>query len=140
MEEILKRVWENLVNRLSGPLNFRFIVQPAVAAFLAIRAGLKDAEHERPAFLWAAITNPSYRHHLFRQFWSDTWKVFAIAIALDAVYQLTVHRQVYVLELIIVATFLALVPYLFLRGPVNRVARLFSPGQQRLKDTARNNK
>lgn len=118
MEEILKRVWINLFNRLSGPLDFRFIVQPAVASFLAIRAGLKDAQQERPAFLWAAITNPSYRSHLFRQFWNDVWKVFAIAVILDAIYQLIVHHGVYVLELILVATILALVPYLLLRGPV----------------------
>ena len=75
MEEILKRVWENLFSRLSGPLNFRFIVQPVVASFLAIRAGLKDAQQDRPAFLWAAITNPSYRPNLFRQFWNDAWTV-----------------------------------------------------------------
>jgi drug/metabolite transporter (DMT)-like permease len=125
MDEILKRVWENLVNRLSGPLNFRFIVQPAVAGFLAIRAALKDAQEERPAFLWAAITNPLYRHHLFRQFWNDSWKVFALAIVLDAIYQLIVHRGVYVLELFLVAAILALVPYVLLRGPVTRITKLF---------------
>lgn len=125
MEEILKRVWENLLNRLSGPLNFRFIVQPAVASFLAILAGSKDARQQRPAFLWAAITNSSYRSHLFREFWKDAWKVFALAAVLDAIYQLIVHRGVYVLELLIVATILALVPYLVLRGPVNRIVRLF---------------
>lgn len=125
MDEILKWVWENLLSRLSGPLNFRFIVQPAVASFVAIRAGLRDAQQERPAFLWAAITNPSYRPHLFRQFWNDARKVFALAIVLDAIYQLIVHHGVYVLELVLVATILALVPYLLLRGPVNRIVRLF---------------
>lgn len=131
MEEILKRVCENLFRRLSGPLNFRFIVQPAVAIFLAIRAGLGDARQERPAFLWAAITNPSYRPHLFRQFWNDAWKVFVLAIVLDAIYQLIVHRGVYLLELLLVATILALIPYLLLRGPVNRIARLFHRDNKR---------
>lgn len=125
MEDILKRVWENLLGRLSGPLNFRLIVQPAVASFLAVRAGLKDAQQERPAFLWAAITNPPYRRNLFRQFWNDVWKVFLVAIILDTVYQLSIQRGVYVLELLIVATTLALVPYVLLRGPVGRIARLF---------------
>jgi hypothetical protein len=130
MDEILKRVWENLSNRLSGPLNFRLIVQPAVASFLAIRAGLNDAQQERPAFLWAAITNPSYRHHLYRQFWNDSWKVFVLAIVLDAVYQLIVHHGVYALELVLVATILALVPYVLLRGPVTRIAKLFHRGNK----------
>ena len=125
MDEILKRIWENLLSRLSGPLNFRLIVQPAMASFLAIRAGLRDAQQGRPAFIWAAITNHPYRRNLFRQFWNDAWKVFVLAIVLDAIYQLIVQRGVYVLELLIVATILALLPYIALRGPVGRIARFF---------------
>jgi hypothetical protein len=41
VEEILKRVWDNLIARATGPMNFRLMIQPAVASFLAIRAGLK---------------------------------------------------------------------------------------------------
>jgi len=124
MGDILQRVWENLVNRVTGPMNLRLIVQPTVATFLAVRAGLKDARQGQPAFLWAAITNPSYRRELLHQFSKDIWKVFVVAIVLDSIYQLIFHRGVYVLELLIVATVLAVVPYVLLRGPIARIARL----------------
>jgi hypothetical protein len=123
MEDIFKRLWENLLGRMNGPLDFRLIAQPAIATFLAVRAGLKDARDERPAFVWAALTNPSYRQVLIAQFWKDVWKVFALAVALDAIYQLMVNRGVYLLELFIVATTLAVIPYILLRGPVARIAK-----------------
>lgn len=121
--QILQRVWDNLIGRASGPMNFRLMIQPTVATFIAIRAGLKDAREGRPAFLWAALWNPAYRPELFQQGRKDVGKVFILAAALDSVYQLIVHRGVYVLELLIVATVLAIVPYVLIRGPVNRIAR-----------------
>jgi hypothetical protein len=133
VEDIFKRLFENLLSRLSGPLNFRLVVQPAVAIFLAVRAGLKDAKQDRPAFLWAAVTNHSYRRELLRQFWRDAWKVFALAIVLDTIYQLIVHRGVYMLELLIVATTVALVPYLLVRGPVSRIAKSLMLGRDERK-------
>jgi len=95
LEEILKRVWENLIGRSSGPMHLRLVLQPIVASILAVRAGLRDARQDRPAFLWAAITNPEYRPELIRQGWKDVGKVFIIAAVLDAIYQLIAHRGVY---------------------------------------------
>ena len=46
MDDLLARVWENLVGRVGGPMTFRLILQPTMAVFLAIRAGLKDAREE----------------------------------------------------------------------------------------------
>jgi len=123
MDEVFNRVWENLIGRSAGPLNFRLLIQPMVATLIAIRAGLKDAREGRPAFLWAALSNPSYRPELLRQGWKDVGKVFILAMVLDSIYQLIVHRGVYVLELLITAIVLALVPYVLIRGPVNRITR-----------------
>lgn len=131
MEEILKRVWDNLVARATGPMNFRLIIQPTVATLLAIRAGLKDAREGRPTFLWTVVTNRKQRPELFRQGIKDVEKVLAIAVVLDAIYQLIVQRGVYVLELLIVAISLAVVPYVLLRGPVSRIARRFVRRRER---------
>jgi hypothetical protein len=49
MEDILARVWENLVGRVGGRLTLHLVLQPTMAAILAIRAGLKDAREGRPA-------------------------------------------------------------------------------------------
>jgi hypothetical protein len=51
-------------------------------------------------------------------------KVFVVAVVLDAVYQLIVQRGVFLLELLVVATVLAIVPYVFIRGPVSRLAEV----------------
>ena len=123
MDDIVMRVWENLMARPTGPMSIRLMLQPIVASILAIRSGLRDAREVRPAFLWAALTNPGYRPELLRQGWKDVGKVFVLAIVLDAIYQLIVHRGVYVGELLIVATTLAIVPYCLIRGPVTRIGR-----------------
>jgi len=124
MDEILARLWHNLAGRLTGPMNLRLIVQPTVAAILAIRAGLRDARQERPPFLATLLRNPAHRRESLRQGWEDIGKVFLIAAILDVIYQLIVHRGVYLLELLLTAVTLAIVPYVLLRGPVSRIARL----------------
>ena len=50
---------------------------------------------------------------------------FLVSAILDAIYQLITHRFIFPLELLFTATLLALVPYLVLRGPVNRLATQF---------------
>ena len=47
----LSRAWEQLAGRLEGPFVFRFVLQPTVAALLAIRAGLADARNKRTPYL-----------------------------------------------------------------------------------------
>jgi hypothetical protein len=60
---------------------------------------------------------------LLHEGWQHVGKVFILAIVLDSIYQLIVHRGVYVLELLITATVLAVIPYVLIRGPINRIAR-----------------
>jgi hypothetical protein len=42
--------------------------------------------------------HPGHRPELLRQGWKDVGKVFILAVVLDSIYQLIVHRGVYVLE------------------------------------------
>ncbi len=123
MDEILARIWENLGGRVGGPLTFRLLLQPLVAASLAIRAGIQDARAGRPAYFWAIVTEPQHRSDLLREGWKAVAKVFVLALVIDVVYQLIVERWVYPGESLIVAILLAFVPYLLLRGPVARIAR-----------------
>ena len=124
MEDILARISENLIGRIHGPLTFRILLQPAVAIFFAVRAGLRDAREERPPYFWALFYNPTHRREMLRDGWRDVGKIFVIAVVLDIVYQLIVLRWVYPGETLLVAAALALLPYLILRGVVTRVARL----------------
>lgn len=123
--EAIVRGWENFIARPSGPLNIRFFIQPTIGILMALRAGLKDAKAGRPAYLWSLLTNPANRRGLLQEGWKDMAVTFFLAVLLDSIYQLITHKSIYFLELLFTTTLLALVPYLILRGPFNRVARLF---------------
>lgn len=125
MDELLARIADNLAGRLSGPLHLRLLLQPAVALFFGIRDGLGDARRGAPAYFWAIFSDPSQRRPLLREGWQAMAKVFVIALTLDVIYQLLVLRFVYPGEALFVASVLALLPYLLIRGPANRIARNF---------------
>ncbi len=124
MQELWQRFTEDFVNRLDGPLHFRFIAQPLIAIIYAIIDGLKDAKAGKVPYFWAVVTSPEHRRELLKDGWKHFGKIFIIAIILDIVYQIKVHHTVYPGETLLVALVLAVVPYVLLRGPVNRITRL----------------
>lgn len=130
MDEILKRGWENLVGRSDGPMSFRLLIQPAMAMIFAIRRGLRDTRAGRPPMLWAIISNPGERPELLRQGWKDVGTVFIVALILDSIYQVIVHKGIFTLELLITATVLAVIPYIIFRGLVTWIASLAGYGKQ----------
>ncbi|HVE23354.1 MAG TPA: hypothetical protein VNC39_15390 [Acidocella sp.] len=121
IQEFVSRTWDMLLGRVGGPFTLRFVVQPSVAVAFAIRAGLRDARKNRPPYLWALVMNPATRRDLLREGWRDIRNVFIIALVLDAIYVLIVHRWVYPGQTLLVAVVLAIVPYLLIRGPVARL-------------------
>ena len=125
MEE-LTRLWENLTGRIGGAMSFRLILQPAVAIYFAIRDGLNDARAQRPLYSWTVLTDPAQRSELLREGWKAVIKVFIMAVLIDAVYQYIQLSWFYLGEALIVAFVLAFLPYLLIRGPVNRIARAFN--------------
>ncbi|MBA4107536.1 MAG: hypothetical protein C0485_17505 [Pirellula sp.] len=127
--ETIARGWDNFVDRLGGPMSFRFLMQPAMAIFFAVRAGLNDARQNNPTFLGCALSNPSSWRARMRLSWKDVGAVFIIAVILDAIYQVVVHPGIFALELLITATVLALVPYMIVRDLTSRVARWTGVGK-----------
>jgi hypothetical protein len=123
MDDIWMRIVENLSDRISGPMKFRMLLQPIMAAIFAITAGLRDARAGKPPYFWALFTDHVHRADMVKDGWKSVGKVFILAIVLDVVYQIVVQRFVYPGEVIIVAFLLAIVPYLILRGLVNRLVR-----------------
>ena len=124
MDDIVTRFVNDLIGRLSGPLTLRLFLQPSVAVFLAVRDGVKDARQGRPPHFWRMVAGPSEaRKRRAKETWKAVLKVFTLAVVLDCVYQLLVFRWVYPFEAMFTATVLAIVPYVFLRGMSNRVAR-----------------
>jgi hypothetical protein len=127
MEDILSRFWGDLVGRLHGPLTFRLFLQPVMAILYAVRDGVEDAREGRPAYFWAIFTNPSERGRLLHEGWKAVTRVILLGVVMEVLYQLIVFRWVYPMELVIVVLLLAFIPYLLIRGPVNRIARIWIP-------------
>jgi hypothetical protein len=135
MHHMWARVGTQLLARVSGPLKFRLVLQPAMACYLAIRSGLADAKKGKPPYFWALLWDPRHRFYMIKEGWKSIGRVFLLAVAIDVIYQLIVLKFVYPGEAIIVAFVLAIVPYLILRGPVNRMAQrrrgqVRAPGKQ----------
>jgi hypothetical protein len=125
MDDMWTRFVTDMVGRVSGPMQFRLVLQPAMAAFFAIRSGLADARAGREPYFWALLTgDQATRRAELKSGWKSVSRVFILAVALDVVYQLYVLHFVYVPQAIIVAIILAILPYLFLRGLVTRLARM----------------
>jgi hypothetical protein len=129
LNETIARGWANLVDRLGGPMSFRFLIQPAVAIFFAIRAGVRDARENKPTFLGCALSNPGSWRARMRLSWKDVGTVLIVALILDSIYQIVVQGGIFTLELLITATVLALVPYMVMRDLVARVARWAGVGK-----------
>ena len=123
MDDTWTRIGSQLLARVSGPMKFRLVLQPCMAAFFAIRAGLADAKAGKPPYFWALLTDHGQRVDMIKDGWKSVGRVFILALVLDVVYQIIVLRFVYPGEAIIVAFILAITPYLILRGLVTRLAR-----------------
>jgi hypothetical protein len=135
LEDTLARGWDNLVGRWGGPMSFRLLMQPAVAIFFAIRAGLRDARMGKPSILCDLLSDPMTRQERFRQVWKDVGTVFIVALVLDSIYQVIVQGGVFTLELLITAAVLALVPYVVSRGLITMIAKRIGVGKQRAPTT-----
>jgi hypothetical protein len=126
MADIWHRIVDNFLGRFDGPLHFRMIVQPLMATIFAILDGIKDAKNNKPAYLWTVVFNQESRRDFLKDGWKHMGKIFILAVILDVVYQLKVFHKIYPGEILITAFVLAIVPYVLLRGPVNRLMRLFT--------------
>jgi len=127
MEEWITRFSSDLVGRLTGPMTFRLVLQPTMAMFYAIRDGLKDARAGHPPYLWTIFTDPHERKRLMKEGWQAVLRVILLGVGMDAIYQVMEFRHIYLGELAIVVACLAFLPYLLVRGPINRLARGVHP-------------
>lgn len=125
MSDALTHLWREIVERPDGPMAFRFYFQPLMAMLFALRDGIKDAHVGKPPYFWALFTDPSHRRERLHEGWSSVGKIFILAVVLDTVYQFLVFKGLRPIQGLVVAVLLALVPYVLLRGPVNRIARGF---------------
>ena len=123
IQEILTRFWDQLIAQPSGPLAFRLILQPVMATILAVLDGLKDARTYREPYLRTLLFDPSQRAAYLREGLKRVSRVIVFAFVMDAIYQVMVLHRFYLGEALVTVFVLAVLPYVLIRGPVDRIAR-----------------
>lgn len=116
------RFWADLASRPSGPMSFRFFLQPVMAAIAAWHDGKKDAITGRSPYFWTVLSDPERRRSRLKEGFNATSKILLVGLVMDLAYQVVVFKAFRPTEAIVVALVLAFVPYLLLRGPFERLA------------------
>jgi hypothetical protein len=122
--EVLRQFWHDLIERPDGPMRFRFILQPLMAAIAAIHDGREDARTGRSPYFMTVLRNPQERVGRLNEGLNATARIILLGLVMDVIYQLLVLKTFYPNEALLIALLLAFVPYLIIRGLVVRVARL----------------
>ena len=139
LDQAFARGWDDLVGRWGGPMSFRLLIQPTVAILFALRAGIKDARRTNHHFCGRCSRIRICGRRGCDRPGADVGTVFIVALILDSIYQVVVHAGIFTLELVVTATFLALVPYVVSRGLVTRIARWVGVGKATDRSLAKDN-
>lgn len=110
----------DLPKRLNGPGRFRFVLQPAVAIFLGIRAGRADARAGRLPYLLGLVRGNGQRLAMLKTAFVDVSTLVAVAILLDCISQFLILREVFPGAALLVGPVLIAIPYSITRALANR--------------------
>ena len=118
--ENVQRLWRDLVERPDGPMSFRFVLQPLMASFAAIRDGRNDARTGQAPFFWTLLWDSKQRVPRLQEGLNATARIILLGLVMDVIYQVLVLKTFYPVEAVLIAVVLAFLPYAIIRGPVMR--------------------
>jgi hypothetical protein len=121
--DALARFWHDLIERPDGPMRFRFVLQPVMAAIVAIRDGLKDVRSGRSPYFATMVANRQERMGRLREGMNATARIIALGLVMDVIYQAVVFKTFFPNQALVVALVLAFLPYLIIRGVIVRILR-----------------
>lgn len=121
--DVNQRIWHDIAARPGGPMTFRFVLQPLMAAIAAWSDGRKDALTGRSPYLWTILTDAGARGGRLREGLIATARIILLGLGMDAIYQYTVLKTFYPGEMAVIAILLAFLPYVLLRGIFARIMR-----------------
>jgi hypothetical protein len=123
-----ERIWHQLIERADAPMRFRFVLQPLMAAVVALRDGLRDARTGRSPYFSTMVGSPRKRVERLEEGLNATARILLLGLVMDGIYQAIVLERFYPAEAVIVALLFAFVPYVVIRGLVTRIARRWLGG------------
>ena len=121
--EVHQRFWADIADRLHGPMTFRFILQPVMAAIAALHDGINDARYGHKSFFWSVRGDPAQQKGRLREGLISTARVILLGISMDVIYQFKELDRFYPVEALMMAILLAVIPYFIFRWIVEHIAR-----------------
>ena len=109
-------------------MTFRFILQPVMAMCLAAIDGIRDARNGVPPYFWGLLSGSTQRVAGLHDGLVATSRVILLGLGMDLIYQFIEFDTFFPGEAAIVAVLLGFIPYLLLRGPFGRLARIWGVG------------
>ncbi len=126
--EVRRRFWGDILDRVHGPMTFRFYLQPAMALLAALPDGVRDARVGHHSFFWSALWSPNAPTGRLREGLTSTARVVLLGLSMDVIYQFKVFDQFYPGEALMMAILLAVIPYFIFRLIIERVVRWWTTG------------
>lgn len=112
--------FQDILRRLSGPGRLRFLFQPIAATLIGVREGKKDADSEKPPFVWALIFHAGRGQSICHAL-ASTRNLVCLAILIDLLSQALIFRELRPGAALVVGPMLIALPYTLARAIANRV-------------------
>jgi hypothetical protein len=122
--ELISFVIDRLVARLTGPMAFRFILQPTVAILIGIRDGKQDARAGTSPFLYGLLFNPTGRRAQLGNAAKSLTMPVIVGTVLDGIAQYLIFGQIRPGTALLVGLLVMGVPYTVSRGFTNRITTM----------------
>ena len=121
--EVQQRFWSDIFARATGPMTFRFYLQPTMALIAAVHDGLRDTRFGHHSFFWTAADDTTKQAGRLREGVRATARIVLLGLSMDVIYQIKVLDRFYPVEALMMAILLAVVPYFIFRWIVEGVSR-----------------
>jgi hypothetical protein len=94
-----------------------------MATIAALHDGIADARAGRRPYLHTILNDAEARSGRLAEGLFSIARIILLGFAMDAVYQWRVLGTFYPAEAVAITRILAVIPYVILRGPIDRIAR-----------------
>jgi len=110
-----------LIELISGPGTFRFLIQPVLAIILGVRDGRNDAKASTPPILYMLLLASGKRREALKGGLHAIALPLILAVALDSILQIYIFGVWRLQWALVVGVGLVGIPYILSRGITNRI-------------------
>jgi hypothetical protein len=110
----------DFADRMSGPMHMRLVMQPVMASLFGFRDGRADVRDGHRPWL-SSVGDRRTRSERLAHAWGRISRIFVMGFAMDCAYQLIDQHTLYPGESLIIASILAILPYVIVRDLTHRL-------------------